>query len=336
MYSPIHGDKFELYEKMENPEIELNNTFVRFIGNYIDLDYSIWLYRVLTPFFIAFLLPCIFLFLIYFTILCLYIYRTYSQVIYRACNSNEFNFWDIARTFIALIWDGHSWLWHGYEVVGLENLPENGPALIIYYHGAIPIDMYYFVARVYLKRNRLIYTVGDRFLFKMPGWAIIAEAFKVSPGTVQSCSKVLKDGNYLAISPGGVYEAQFGDNYYELLWGRRVGFAKVAIDAKVPIIPLFTENIREGFRAVGFATSVFLKIYKFLKFPIRPIYGGFPVKFRTYVGKPIEFDENITPEELQTKTRIAIEQLIAQYQRIPGSIVHAMLDRFRKPHGKDK
>lgn len=67
-------------------------------------------------------------------------------------------------------------------------------------------------------------------LFK--GWAIISEAFKVSPGTVQSCSKVLKEGNYLAISPGGVYEAQFGDNYYELMWGRRIGFAKVAIDAK--------------------------------------------------------------------------------------------------------
>lgn len=88
---------------------------------------------------------------------------------YNSDSSNDFNYWDFARTFIALIWDGHSWLWHGYEVVGLENLPTNGPALIIYYHGAIPIDMYYFVARVYLKRNRLIYTVGDRFLFKMPG-----------------------------------------------------------------------------------------------------------------------------------------------------------------------
>lgn len=96
-------------------------------------------------------------------------FPSFSQVIRKAYNSNEFNYWDIARTFIALIWDGHAWLWHGYDVVGLENLPTSGPALIIYYHGAIPIDMYYFVARVYLKRERLIYTVGDRFLFKMPG-----------------------------------------------------------------------------------------------------------------------------------------------------------------------
>ena len=31
----------------------------------------------------------------------------------------------------------------------------------------------------------------------------------------------------------------------------RVGFAKIAIDAKVPVIPVFTQNLREAFRTVG-------------------------------------------------------------------------------------
>lgn len=64
------------------------------------------------------------------------------------------------------------------------------------------------------------------------GFNILADCMKVVPGTVQSCSRILKDGNYLAIAPGGVYEAQFSINY-SLLWKRRMGFAKVAIDAKV-------------------------------------------------------------------------------------------------------
>jgi 1-acyl-sn-glycerol-3-phosphate acyltransferase len=84
---------------------------------------------------------------------------------------------------IAAVWDAHATLYHGYEICGLENLPKDSNGLIIYYHGAIPIDMYYFVAKVYLKYDRLIYTVGDRFLFKLPGWKIIAQALKVSPGT---------------------------------------------------------------------------------------------------------------------------------------------------------
>lgn len=55
---------------------------------------------------------------------------------------------------------------------------------------------------------------------------------KVFPGTVPICANILKEGNLLAISPGGVYEAQFGNSNYELLWRNRYGFAKVAIEAQ--------------------------------------------------------------------------------------------------------
>jgi 1-acyl-sn-glycerol-3-phosphate acyltransferase len=140
----------------------------------------------------------------------------------------------------------------GYEISGLENIPSDTPVLFIYYHGALPIDMYYFIARVFLFSDRLIHTVADRFLFKVPGsklsfvyptvirhinvsllgWAIILEGFHVIPGTVQQCANVLKEGNWLSISPGGVYEAQFGENY-KLLWKNRLGFAKVALEAKI-------------------------------------------------------------------------------------------------------
>lgn len=146
--------------------------------------------------------------------------------------TTELNYWNVARKCIAALWDAHSWIYHGYEVIGMENIPKNGSALIVYYHGAIPIDMYYLVARIYMERDRLIHTVGDRFLFKLPGWGIISEAMKVIPGTIQICANILKEGNLLAISPGGVYEAQFGNNYYELLWRNRLGFAKVAIEAQ--------------------------------------------------------------------------------------------------------
>ena len=73
---------------------------------------------------------------------------------------------------IAAVWDAHATLYHGYEICGLEHLPKDSNGLLIYYHGAIPIDMYYFVAKIYLKYDRLIYTVGDRFLFKLPGWKV--------------------------------------------------------------------------------------------------------------------------------------------------------------------
>lgn len=60
-------------------------------------------------------------------------------------------------------------LYSGYEVCGMENVPDDSPALIIYYHGAVPVDVYYFLSKVMLFKNRMVHTVADRFLFKIPG-----------------------------------------------------------------------------------------------------------------------------------------------------------------------
>ena len=114
----------------------------------------------------------------------------------------------------------------------------------------------------------------------------------MTPGTVESCARTLKDGHLLSIAPGGVFEAQFGDNTYKLLWGKRIGFAKVAIQGQAvstiypfwdgpgiysyivisiyfksgfsqPIIPIFTQNLREAFRTVSVGRSQFLKLFLF-------------------------------------------------------------------------
>lgn len=48
---------------------------ILFTGQYIDLDYSIWLWRALTPLIICFLLPMVFVLLIYLSSCFLYIYK---------------------------------------------------------------------------------------------------------------------------------------------------------------------------------------------------------------------------------------------------------------------
>lgn len=79
------------------------------------------------------------------------------------------DYWHTARQIIALMWDAQGWIYHGYEVQGMENIPDDGPALIVYYHGAIPLDYYYLLAKVFLMKKRLIRAVGDKFLFSIPG-----------------------------------------------------------------------------------------------------------------------------------------------------------------------
>ena len=65
----------------------------------------------------------------------------------------------------------------GHEIYGFDNIPNQGPAIIVYYHGAIPVDFYYVLARVIVEKKRPIYAIGDRFLYKIPG--IYAKNWKV-------------------------------------------------------------------------------------------------------------------------------------------------------------
>ncbi|XP_011614648.1 DGAT1/2-independent enzyme synthesizing storage lipids isoform X2 [Takifugu rubripes] len=261
------------------------------IEDYLNyLEYLLW---VFTPLAIVFILPFLIVILLYLSILFLYVYKRKNQL--REAYSN--NLWDGARKTLATLWDGHGAIWHGYEIHGIEKIPDTGPALIVYYHGAIPIDYYYFLANVIIQKGRTCHSVGDHFLFKIPGFKLLLEVFSVIHGPQEECVRALRNGHLLGISPGG------------------------------PVIPMFTQNVREGFRSLG-TLRFFRWVYEKFRLPIAPVYGGFPVKFRTFLGDPILYDPNINATDLAEKVKQAVQSLIDQHQQIPGTIMRALLERF--------
>ena len=63
-----------------------------------------------------------------------------------------------------------------------------------------------------------------------------------------------------------------------------------------------------------------------------PIYGGFPVKLKTIIGKPIEYDpENCNAEELRDICKLALQKMIDDNQKKPGSILRGLWQRFKRP-----
>jgi 1-acyl-sn-glycerol-3-phosphate acyltransferase len=100
----------------------------------------------------------------------LLIFSVFDRVILRNSRAlSNADYWGPIRNIVTKMWSIYGWIWYGHEIIGLENIPRNGPALIIYYHGAITVDSFFIGAKVYQKFNRLIFTVADRFLFKIPG-----------------------------------------------------------------------------------------------------------------------------------------------------------------------
>ena len=120
--------------------------------------------------------------------------------------------------------------------------------MIVYYHGSIPIDYFGVLTRVYLERGRLIRSVMDKNLIMMPGAETLMRSFGAMPGGREEVIRLLKEGHLVGVAPGGGYEAQLATSSdYPVMWKKRRGFAVVAKQAGVPIIPMFTENVREAY-----------------------------------------------------------------------------------------
>ncbi|XP_033011122.1 transmembrane protein 68-like [Lacerta agilis] len=306
-------------------------SFTQMLGNWISFPYleeylssvalSWWFCNLL-------ILPCS-IFIIIYLFVCAISFVMYVHK--KMNNQQETDFdskcWKKPKQVACQILDIYGKIWHGYEVFGMEHLPK-GPGIVIFYHPVCTIDYFLFVARLNKETERECFTVVDHFIYRFPGWKTTCDACGMKDFNKAESVEILKKGHLLGISPGGAREGNFSKDY-NIMWGKRTGFARVALEAKVPIIPIFTQNSCETYRNIG-NTRLTRWLYEKTRNIYLPMYGGFPVKLRTYIGEPIPYDPNITAAELAEKTKTAIENLRDKYQKRPGSILRALSERFDK------
>lgn len=226
--------------------------------------------------------------------------------------------------------------WNAYEVHGAEHIPSDRPALIVFYHGFIPIDAWYFGSWYYQRTGRMPRALGEKLLFQVPGLRELCLDMGVVPGTRDAALTLLGQGCLVGVSPGGVREAIAGrGRAYELVWGNRLGFAHVALQAGVEIIPAFAENIDEAYRSPGVHLRPVQAFYEATKIPAVALLGvgilPFPVKIRSWIGPPIRPLAGESAESLRDRTATAIRGLIAAHQGPRPRLPRALLQRWRHP-----
>lgn len=223
--------------------------------------------------------------------------------------------------------------YNGFEVHGMEHLPLDRPALLVFYHGFIPLDGWYFAGYFTRRTGRVIHGLGDRFLFKTPGLERLVRATGAVEGTRENALALLRAGELVGVSPGGVREAIAPrEHHYELFWGHRTGFAEVAIEAGVDVICGFTENVEELYRSPFVGARPVQALYEATRIPIVPVVGlgllPFPVKLRTWIAPPIRYDPARTVDGLVAACRGAIEGLIDEHQGGGPRILRGLAARF--------
>jgi 1-acyl-sn-glycerol-3-phosphate acyltransferase len=104
---------------------------------------------------------------------------------------------------------------------------------------------------VFEKTGRAVRGLGDHNHFALPIWRDLLRRIGAVRGTRENCSRLLDEGEAVLVFPGGGREVmkRKGEKY-ELIWKERVGFASLAIEHGVPIVPFASVGVEDMFEIV--------------------------------------------------------------------------------------
>jgi 1-acyl-sn-glycerol-3-phosphate acyltransferase len=181
------------------------------------------------------------------------------------------------------------------EVTGARNVPAHGPALLVANHsGAVPFDGAMIVTALDLHCQRPLRFLYDRFVDNLPP---VASFYRKVGGAVadrDTAAALLRQGDPVLLFPEGVagVAKPFMDRYR--LRPFSAGFARLALQMDVPIVPVAVVGAEEIYPVVGRAEGLgrlfgmpYVPLTPF--FPVLGLLGALPLPTKWFIrfGKPI-------------------------------------------------
>lgn len=131
---------------------------------------------------------------------------------------------------------------------GGEHLPRRGPALIVGNHALFGADSVALVTVLVAGGHRIPRFLAEKNLYRVPGVRSVLGAVGAVPGTPDEAVALLESGEIVGVYPGGVDDSfKLSAEAYTLKWGERTGFARVALRARAPIVPIAATGVDELF-----------------------------------------------------------------------------------------
>jgi 1-acyl-sn-glycerol-3-phosphate acyltransferase len=174
--------------------------------------------------------------------------------------------------------------YHQADLEGVERLPD-GPALLVGNHGLFGLETLAFFWLLHDRTGRQPRGLADRLLFGNRIARPIMERVGGHVGTRETAVRLLGQGHLVVCYPGGAREVfKAPRERYTLRWDRALGFARVAIEARVPVVPFAGLGVDESFVNLGHLERARELLGRYAP-PIAV--GPFPTRFRFVLGRPI-------------------------------------------------
>ncbi|MFL0178371.1 lysophospholipid acyltransferase family protein [Mycobacterium sp. SMC-15] len=225
--------------------------------------------------------------------------------------------------------------WFRVEVSGIENLPVDGPALVVANHaGVLPMDalMLSVAVRDHHPDHRNLRMLAADLVFDLPLIGPTARKAGHTMACTADANRLLEAGELTAVFPEG-YKGlgkRFKDRYKLQRFGRG-GFVSAALRTKAPIVPCSIVGSEEIYPMIA-DVKLLARLLGVPYFPITPLFPlagpvglvPMPSKWHIAFGEPIATtdyeagaaDDPMVTFELTDQVRETIQQTL--YRLLAG------------------
>lgn len=219
--------------------------------------------------------------------------------------------------------------WFRTEVFGIENVPLEGPAIIVPNHsGQLPLDgmLISIACMLELEKPRLPRAMVEKWFLRLPHASILMQRAGQAVGVTENADKLLDSGELALIFPEGIKgSGKTWDLRYKLQ-RFTLGFMELAIKHKAPVVPAAVIGGEEQ-APTFYNVKPLAKALGMPYFPITPTFPwmgllGFiplPSKYRIYFGEPMDFsaygEDLDKPERIRhhvAEVRTKVKEMVAE------------------------
>jgi 1-acyl-sn-glycerol-3-phosphate acyltransferase len=225
------------------------------------------------------------------------------------------------------------------SVTGLENIPADGPVLLVGNHsgGTLIADTFVFAQSFYDRfgADRRFHQLAHDLVFKFVGMRTLIQRYGTVPASPGNMKTALDRGSALLVYPGGdeeTYRPSWKSDQINL--AHRTGFIRLALEHGVPIVPVVAIGGQETalFLGRGRRVAQWLRLDRTLRLKVLPPVLGPPAGL-TILDLPIRFPlpakisiEVLEPIDL--RARLGSSPDIGEGYRLVTSVMQETLTRL--------
>ena len=184
---------------------------------------------------------------------------------------------------------------------GIGNIPDDGSLLVGNHTIYGFLDLPFMMAEVWKCRRISVRGLGEHAHYAVPVWRDLLGACGMVRGTRDNVRALMRDRQTILVFPGGAREVnKRRGQQYQLLWGERMGFARLAIEQGYPIVPFAAVGADDMLDVIVDQTTplygqLALAYEKVMGFPTPPVVRGVgltgiprPERLYFWFGEPID------------------------------------------------